>query len=196
MSTNIYNIYKLIKQRSSRNPNNLQYGEMTILARNLFEQNANKEELFDIANKLYEIEKKLNVSTLFSKRILDALNSGSYSLERPPQIKHRYEPQKSGWVYVASHDSKKNQLKIGATTNTPYRRMDLYFQKYGYWPSIEFDFFCNNPFSLEHDVKNQISDRLYCGLTHGDSNEWYEISLRDLKNEIISAYEKRSLKKS
>jgi hypothetical protein len=192
MKTDIYKIYKSIKLRSSRNPGNHHYEEMTSLARNLFEGNLKEEELYRIAGQLYEIEKNLYVRTLFSKRIIDALDSGEYSLDRPYQIRHRYENNRFGWVYIASHESKEGQLKIGATTEIT-KRMYHYNHRYGYFPSIEFQLFCEDPFKLEHDVKNQISDKLYCGCTDGDSNEWYEISLEELEQRIISTDEKRSL---
>jgi len=193
MENDIYKIYKLIKQRSTRNPTNDKYVKMTSIANKLFERGIEEEELYEIADQLYEIEKNLYVRTLFSKRIIDALDSGEYSLDRPYQIRHRYEDQGPGWVYIASHSSKKRQLKIGATTQLPEKRMDLYYHRYGYYPSIEYDLFCDKPFDLEHDVKKQISDKLYCGCTDGDSNEWYEISFEELKRRIISTDEKRSL---
>ena len=68
--------------------------------------------------------------------------------------------------------------------------MNSYYHRYGYYPSIEYDLFCDKPFDVEHDVKEQISDKLYCGCTDGDSNEWYEISFEELKRRIISTDEK------
>jgi len=192
MDNDIYKIYKLIKQRSTRNPTNEKYVKMTSIANKLFDRGMEEDELYEIADQLYKIEKNLYVRTLFSKRIIDALDSGEYSLDRPYQIRHRYENNRFGWVYIASHESKEGQLKIGATTEIT-KRMYHYNHRYGYFPSIEFQLFCEDPFKLEHDVKNKISDKLYCGCTDGDSNEWYEISLEELEQRIISTDERRSL---
>ena len=117
MSTNIYNIYKLIKQRSTRNPTNEKYVKMTSIANKLFDRGMEEDELYEIADQLHEIEKNLYVRTLFSERIIDALDSGDYSLDRPYQIRHRYEDRGFGWVYIASYSSKKGNLRLEPQLN-------------------------------------------------------------------------------
>ena len=48
----LYRIYKLIKQRSSRHPNNKDKLEMKHIAKDIFEGNKTKAELLKIAKKL------------------------------------------------------------------------------------------------------------------------------------------------
>mgnify|MGYP006437224555 CR=1 len=187
MATDLFKIYKSIAQRFRQDPSNYLKLEMKDLARDLVKQNLTREEMTIIGEKLYELEVLIpSVQTFFSKKILDAVESGNYLISVPFQVLHSWNERAGdeGYVYIATSVSKPGQVKLGATSYSPEYRLKKYEYKYGYPIRVYWKVRTGTPFSLEKKIARSVKAYRVAGLTNGDSNEWYEIAPQHLKEEI------------
>ena len=171
----LYKIYKLIKQRSSRDPHDKDKLEMKRIAKDIFESNKTRSEILKLAKKLKKIELNIyNIKTYLSDRIYYAVEKGNYSLEKPYVIRQRDNDSNSyGYIYIMISVSKPKQSKLGATSLDPYDRKNKYIHKYGYPVSIYYYSHIKAPFTLEKRIADQINHLRVTGNTYGGSNEWY-----------------------
>lgn len=189
----LYKIYKNIKQRSVRHHSYCELrAEMTQLARQIFEGDKSAEDILQIASELKSIEVQLyGIKTYFSDQIKRAVENNKYSLEFPDVISHmKTDNDKYGSIYVITAPSKKNQVKIGATTIEPNKRLSVFIHRYGY--EAKFYFISETiraPFSLEDSIKKDIKYARVSGIEYGDSNEWYLLKPEQLKSIILDAIE-------
>ena len=195
----LYKIYKLIKQRASRIPENCslpQYelrSKMSTVARTIFDGQKTKAEILKIANELKSYETKIfNIRTLFSQQIIDAVKNRNYSLEKPDHIHWRDNRDAYGYIYVFTAKSKKGRAKLGATTLDPYDRLNKYISKYGYIVDLfYYSELINDPYNLEKNIADEIEHLRVTSNIEGDSNEWYRISPTSLKSSVLKAIKDR-----
>ena len=184
----LYKIYKLIKQRSARDPYCSVKEEMTQLAKQIFEGDKTSKDILAIATELKYLETQLyGIRTYFSDQIKVAVERDDYSLEYPDVVSHMKNDQnKFGSIYVLTAPIKKNQVKIGATTIDPFKRLSIFIDRYGYDANYYFiSKSIREPFSLEHLIKEEIKDLRVSGQEFGDSIEWYYFEPEKLKNLIL-----------
>ena len=163
---------------------------MTQLARQIFEGEKLPEDILVIAEDLKAIEVNLyGVRTYFSDQIKRAVENDNYSLEFPDVISHmKTDNDKYGSIYILTSPSKKGQVKIGATTMDPGKRLSIFIDRYGYDADYYFiSEVVRSPFTIEHSIKKDISYARVSGLEYGDSIEWYYIKPKVLKSLILSA---------
>lgn len=192
----LYEIYKLLKQRSNRAPHNKKKSEMVMIARKIFEGEKTSEDIIEIAKKLKSIEIGIsNIRTYFSVQILNAVESGNYSLELPYVIQHtNRDAGKLGRIYIFTSETKKGQVKLGATTQNPRKRVSQYSLKYGYNVNL---YYCTPflyaPFSLEKSIAEEISHLRIAANNYDDSIEWYTIEPEVLKSIILTKIKSKTL---
>jgi hypothetical protein len=177
---NLYTVYKAYAQRARRNPNNLELRNikeiMKYLITQSLEENLTIEEQLDCARKIGIIESDQKQSRkLYYLDLQDALVTGSYEVEIPYQVINlwRESENSAGYVYLATSESRKNQVKLGATTISIWRREAAYLKRWGYEISIDWKIWTDQPLAREHKIKSKMKEYLVSGLTDGVSNEWY-----------------------
>jgi hypothetical protein len=182
MSFNLFEIYRGLSQRVRRNPGRIRILEAKNLGRVLLEPDISKDERIKIAKSIEKIEREDGVRVSFGRRAIMAIENNNWIIDVPYQVQHRWnERQKDqGFFYIASARSRPGELKIGATSDLPWRRESSYQCKYGYSIKIEWYVFTRMPFALEKDVADRIVQSRVSGLTYNDSNEWYRIDLTQL----------------
>lgn len=184
----LYKIYKNIKQRSVRDPYCDVKEEMTQLAKQIFEGEKSSEDILAIAAKLKSLEIQLyGIRTYFSDQIKVAVENDNYSLEFPDVISHmKTDKNKYGSIYIMTAPEREDQVKIGATTIEPDKRLSLFINRYGYDASYYFiSKSIRAPHSLEHLIKEEIKEFRVSGQETDDSIEWYFLEPEELKGIIL-----------
>ena len=131
-----------------------------------------KEELLIIVDKIRE----RNILTEnYSDSIEDDIKTGNAYADIPYPVLPRWREADTseGYLYLAVSDSKKGQIKIGATTMDINERETKYSAKFGYPIKIVWSKWVDMPFQKEKALQDDFSDDRVSGLTYGDSNEWY-----------------------
>jgi hypothetical protein len=200
---NLYTIYKAYAQRVLRNPDNLELGDikeiMKYLITQSLEENLTINEQLDCVRKIGIIESgQKKYRKLYYLELQDALVTGSYEIEVPHQVGNRWRESENsvGYVYLATSESRKNQVKLGATTIPISRREAAYQNRWGYEISIYWKIRTKQPLAREHTIKSKIKEYLVSGLTDGDSNEWYHGNVSDFTQIIIEECEAEERYKS
>ena len=200
---NLYTTYKAYAQRVLRNPDNLELGDikeiMKYLITQSLEENLTINEQLDCVRKIGIIESgQKKYRKLYYLELQDALVTGSYEIEVPHQVGNRWRESENsvGYVYLATSESRKNQVKLGATTIPISRREAAYQNRWGYEISIYWKIRTKQPLAREHTIKSKIKEYLVSGLTDGDSNEWYHGNVSDFTQIIIEECEAEERYKS
>ena len=200
---NLYTTYKAYAQRVLRNPDNLELGDikeiMKYLITQSLEENLTINEQLDCVRKIGIIESgQKKYRKLYYLELQDALVTGSYEIEVPHQVGNRWRESENsvGYVYLATSESRKNQVKLGATTTPIWRREAAYQNRWGYEISIYWKIRTKQPLAREHTIKSKIKEYLVSGLTDGDSNEWYHGNVSDFTQIIIEECEAEQRYKS
>jgi hypothetical protein len=197
----LWKIYKLVKQRAAKSNDEEQkyLAEMSVQAMKMVRENPSVENAQEFAaveqNYLNHWNTKSHAVS-YSGRVINAIINNNYTDTKP---KFNISPlgnrdPEQGFIYVACSDARPGQVKIGYTTMTIKKRMQLYQSQYGY--SIEAAAFAwaQYPARIEMEVHKKLKTLRVCGLENGDSNEWFycDIQLATSFIEII-AYEKKSV---
>ncbi|MEZ5492869.1 MAG: GIY-YIG nuclease family protein [Gammaproteobacteria bacterium] len=187
MKKDLYKIYKLIRQRADRDPASRIKNEMALLAKDLVKGGYSVEKMLELSNDLYLLEKQLpRIGKYFSIEIYSALQGNNFIINVPYPIAHAWgeSPNSVGYLYVATSKAKPNQVKLGATTLTPRKRLDKYSHRYGYEVELFWQMKVRMPFKLEKIVASKVAGSRVSGLTDGDSNEWYHLTPDKLLLEV------------
>ena len=175
MAVDLFQIYKMYIQRCRRRPWDERQVRNKEDMENLIKNDLTLEEMKEIAEQLRGREIVMGARVNYGARILRALEEGSYKIDVPYQVLHRWREtdRTEGWIYLAVSDDKSGQVKIGATTMPIWKREYSYNYRYGYSIDILWKRRVSMPFTLETDLKEIFRSSLVSGLTDGDSNEWY-----------------------
>jgi hypothetical protein len=179
MTLNLFDIYRALSQRARRYPHVLAYQEAKALGRALVTSGATKAERLRICKAIAKIEKDYYERISFGERARLAIEGNDSVVEIPYQIRHRWEESDDafGYLYIASARTRPGELKIGATTNSPFDRERSYKSRYRYAIKIEWHEFTRAPFALEKLVADAMISHRVSGLVHDDSIEWYRQKL-------------------
>ena len=117
-----------------------------------------------------------------------SIKENNYHIEVPHQIRLQYAKAEEveGFVYLATTQHKKGQVKIGYTTGLLSKRETTYEYRWGYPINIVWNKRVSQPFKVEKEIKNHFKETRVAGLTSGDSNEWYYGDVDDFKKTIIN----------
>ena len=192
----LYRLYKQFYQRAYRNPYDDALVEMKDIAYELakmaYQTSISNEHdddarptLFAKAARLEELEQKRGgFPKYFARGVSAKILEGSYIVEVPYQLRHDWNHQVAGYVYLMKAETRSGLVKMGATTMDPAYRATRYQSKFGYRVEIVHSVYVPNPFQIEKKVRNAIQQRRVAANTYGDSNEWYRISISDAKSVI------------
>ena len=174
MGQDLYKTYKQIYHRDRKYP-----GGRFTKGRQLLKElciaihnNHDVEELLYIASKIRD-EKILAED--YSDAIKDDIENGDAYADIPYQVLPRWNESENsaGWIYMAVSDSKRGQIKIGATKMSISERENKYYSKYNYRIKVVWSEWVDIPFQIERDLQDHFIDHRVSGYTSGDSNEWY-----------------------
>jgi len=171
----LYKTYKLMKQRAKRQPGNQLASKLSDTAREIFYQNGNQKAIRQKIQTIIALEKGLPLHLKhYGQEILNAFESGNYSMDRPYAIRHRFDGNiKTGLIYTMTSPARMGETKLGATTLSVRERAKCYKSKYGYPVEVENWKEVSKPFELEEAVAQKMSEFRVCRNTSGDSIEWY-----------------------
>ena len=188
----LWNVYKMIKQRSTRNPDDCAMAEMTSICGLMFRSRQNARSLIVAIDRIINLEVRLAPHLKrYGQTMKAAVRSGNYSLEVPYVVAHliKEAPKNYGDIYVLSAIGKPGQVKIGATTMSLSKRCYMYETKDGYPVQIEKSMRVATPFKLEKAVQKLAILSRVRGNANGDSIEWYAMSPSKMWKLVMVAYE-------
>lgn len=124
---------------------------------------------------------------LDSQDMLDAFETGNYSIDRPYAIRHRFnENIKSGLIYIMTSPTRLGETKIGATTLSVKERAKAYKSKYGYSVDAQNWKKFSRPFELEAIMAKTLRQYRVLGNTSGDSIEWYSLAEHQIWKMVLN----------
>ena len=181
-----YKKYKMMVQRSKRNPQCKVSEKIAAMARGMFSAGVSRNDILATVMEIQSLEVFLPKNLKrYGKELELAVLSGNFTAKRPYQIRHKYEKQHlSGVIYLLSSPQKRGRLKLGATTLPIEKRIALFESKYGYQVKLVAAKTVRNVFLLENMVSKNLEDYRISGRTEGDSNEWYAVSYAKIWKEI------------
>ena len=184
-----YKKYKMMVQRSKRNPQCKVSEKIATVARGMFSAGVSRNDILATVMEIQSLEVFLPKNlTRYGKELELAVLSGNFTAKRPYQIRHKYEKQHlSGVIYLLSSPQKRGRLKLGATTLPIEKRIALFESKYGYQVKLVAAKTVKNVFLLENMVSKNLDVYRISGRTEGDSNEWYAVSYAKIWKEIQRA---------
>ena len=187
-----YQKYKLMVQRSKRNPECKVSEKIAAVARGMFSAGVSRNDILVIVMEIQSLEVFLpNKLKRYGKELELAVLSGSYTAKRPYQIRHQFEKQHlSGVIYILSSSQKRGRLKLGATTLPIEKRIALFESKYGYQVKLVAAKTVKNVFLLENMVSKSLDVYRVARRTERDSNEWYAVSYSKIWQQIELAEKK------
>ena len=187
-----YQKYKLMVQRSKRNPQCAVSEKIAAVARGMFSAGITQNDLLVIVMEIQSLEVFLPKNLKrYGKELELAVLSGSYTAKRPYQIRHQFEKQHlSGVIYLLSSSQKRGRLKLGATTIPIEKRIALFESKYGYQVKLVAAKTVKNVFLLENMVSKSLDVYRVARRTERDSNEWYAVSYSKIWQQIELAEKK------
>ena len=187
-----YQKYKLMVQRSKRNPQCAVSEKIAAVARGMFSAGITQNDLLVIVMEIQSLEVFLPKNLKrYGKELELAVLSGSYTAKRPYQIRHQFEKQHlSGVIYILSSSQKRGRLKLGATTLPIEKRIALFESKYGYQVKLVAAKTVKNVFLLENMVSKSLDVYRVARRTERDSNEWYAVSYSKIWQQIELAEKK------
>jgi len=182
----LYQKYKLMVQRSKRNPQCKVSEKIAAVARGMFSAGVSRNDILATVMEIQSLEVFLPKNLKrYGKELELAVLSGNFTAKRPYQIRHKYEKQHlSGVIYLLSSPQKRGRLKLGATTLPIEKRIALFESKYGYQVKLVAAKTVKNVFLLENMVSKNLDVYRISGRTEGDSNEWYAVSYAKIWKEI------------
>jgi len=182
----LYQKYKLMVQRSKRNPECKVSEKIAAVARGMFSADVSRNDILATVMEIQSLEVFLPKNLKrYGKELELAALSGNFTAKRPYQIRHKYEKQHlSGVIYLLSSPQKRGRLKLGATTLPIEKRIALFESKYGYQVKLVAAKTVKNVFLLENMVSKNLDVYRISGRTEGDSNEWYAVSYAKIWKEI------------
>ena len=185
----LYQKYKLMVQRSKRNPQCKVSEKIAAVARGMFSAGVSRNDILATVMEIQSLEVFLPKNLKrYGKELELAVLSGNFTAKRPYQIRHKYEKQHlSGVIYLLSSPQKRGRLKLGATTLPIEKRIALFESKYGYQVKLVAAKTVKNVFLLENMVSKNLDVYRISGRTEGDSNEWYAVSYAKIWKEIQRA---------
>ena len=183
---NFYQKYKMMVQRSKRNPQCKVSEKIVAVARGMFSAGVSRNDILATVMEIQSLEVFLPKNLKrYGKELELAVLSGSYTANRPYQIRHKFEKQHlSGVIYLLSSRQKGGRLKLGATTLPIEKRIALFESKYGYKVNLVAAKTVKNVFLLENMVSKSLEVYRVAGRTEGDSNEWYAVSYSKIWQQI------------
>ena len=187
-----YQKYKMMVQRSKRNPQCKISEKIAAVARGMFSAGATENDILATVLEIQSLEVFLPKNLKrYGKELELAILSGNYTAKRPYHIRHKYEKQHlSGVIYLLSSPRKRGRLKLGATTLPIEKRIALFESKYGYQVNLVAAKTVKNVFLLEEMVAKSLDTyRVSARILH-DSNEWYAVSYSKIWKQI-EALEKK-----
>ena len=181
-----YQKYKLMVQRSKRNPQCKVSEKIAAVARGMFCAGVTRNDILVIVMEIQSLEVFLPKNLKrYGKELELAVLSGSYTANRPYQIRHKFGKQHlSGVIYLLSSRQKGGRFKLGATTLPIEKRIALFECKYGYKVNLVAAKTVKNVFLLENMVSKSLEVYRVAGRTEGDSNEWYAVSYSKIWQQI------------
>lgn len=181
-----YQKYKLMVQRSKRNPQCKVSEKIAAVARGMFCAGVTRNDILVIVMEIQSLEVFLPKNLKrYGKELELAVLSGNYTANRPYQIRHKFEKQHlSGVIYLLSSRQKGGRLKLGATTLPIEKRIALFESNYGYKVNLVAAKTVKNVFLLENMVSKSLEVYRVAGRTEGDSNEWYAVSYSKIWQQI------------
>ena len=187
-----YQKYKLMVQRSKRNPECKVSEKIAAVARGMFSAGVSRNDILATVMEIQSLEVFLPKNLKrYGKELELAVLSGNFTAKRPYQIRHKYEKQHlSGVIYLLSSPQKRGRLKLGATTLPIEKRIALFESKYGYQVKLVAAKTVKNVFSLEEMVSKSLDVYRVSARTLGDSNEWYAVSYSKIWQQIQLAEKK------
>lgn len=188
----LYQKYKLMVQRSKRNPHCKVSEKIAAVARGMFSAGVTRNDILVIVMEIQSLEVFLPKNLkCYGKELELAVLSGIYTAKRPYQVRHQFEKQNlSGVIYLLSSPQKRGRLKLGATTLPIEKRVALFESKYGYQVKLVAAKTVKNVFLLENMVSKSLDVYRVAGRTEGDSNEWYAVSYPKIWQQIELAEKK------
>ena len=189
---NFYQKYKMMVQRSKRNPQCKVSEKIVAVARGMFSAGVSRNDILATVMEIQSLEVFLPKNLKrYGKELELAVLSGNFTAKRPYQIRHKYEKQHlSGVIYLLSSPQKMGRLKLGATTLPIEKRIALFESKYGYQVKLVAAKIVKNVFLLENIVSKNLDVYRISGRTEGDSNEWYAVSYSKIWQQIELAEKK------
>ena len=197
MSLDLYDHYKKFYQRWHRNQDNEELREMKDLAHEIaFFLHKNREKRGKsalrksllMAKNLAKLEKSYGHNHLFSYAIVEAISNNNFVINVPPVKMHswNFDDGKCAYIYVATSLERLGESKLGVTTLDPEIRANKYSAKYGYSISIYRSIEAKNPFEIEADIENELTNFRITKNTVSDSIEWYKISPEKLFSIVLA----------
>ena len=179
MELNLYRIYKSLYTKGQRTPDNDTYQQARLLLKKLcvaIHNHDDKNDVRKIIRKIKSVEsdKSYKFHT-YAEEILHHLRMNNIIAGIPHTVLRRWTESENckGLVYLAVSDSKKGQVKIGATTMLIDDRLKAYYSKYNYHIKAVWSEKVDMPFKIEKKLQDYFKDYRVAGQTDGDSNEWY-----------------------
>jgi len=187
-----YQKYKLMAQRSKRNPQCKVSEKIAAVARGMFSAGLTRNDVLATVMEIQSLEVFLPKNLKrYGKELEVAVLSGRYTAKRPYQIRHKFEKQHlSGVIYLLSSPQKRGQLKLGATTLQIEKRIALFESKYGYQVNLIAAKTVKNVFLLEDMASKSLDVYRVSARTLGDSNEWYAVSYAKMWKQIEATEKK------
>ena len=191
MVIDLFKKYKAVSQWVRRSPNPINMKMKDCFGRALKIQ-ANELEMFSTVKELHELENQLRPRIRqFPSRVVEAVEEGSFIVDVPYMVAARWRDgdHQVGRIYIATSPCRKDEVKLGATTTSLSKREGSYRHKYGYPIEIVWSRSLQSPFIKEKLVQDEIGDSRVSGLTFGDSNEWYDLGVEELKSIVLLTLE-------
>jgi len=187
-----YQKYKLMAQRSKRNPQCKVSEKIAAVARGMFSADLTRNDVLATVMEIQSLEVFLPKNLKrYGKELEVAVLSGRYTAKRPYQIRHKFEKQHlSGVIYLLSSPQRRGQLKLGATTLQIEKRIALFESKYGYQVNLIAAKTVKNVFLLEDMASKSLDVYRVSARTLGDSNEWYAVSYAKMWKQIEATEKK------
>ena len=186
MSLDLFPIYKSYTQRCRRKPYDIIDLEIKESMKYLVKEDRDRSAMLDIVQRISDLESMQDYKRKYAPEITQAIIDNSYKIKVPFPILHKWNEKKDdeGWFYLGVSDSKKGQVKFGATTLPIWKREYFYHRRWGYPMSVAWKKWIKMPFNFEDQLKKVYQSKLVAGLTSGDSNEWYFGSVGEIANAV------------
>lgn len=185
----LYKTYKLMKQRAKRQPENQLASQLSDTAREIFYQNGDQKTIHQKIKTIITLEKGLPLHLKhYGQEMLNALETGNYSIDRPYAIRHRFDENiKTGLIYTMTSTARVGETKLGATTLSIRERAKCYKSKYGYAVEVGNWKVISKPFKLEAAMAETLRQYRVIGNTSGDSIEWYSLKEPQIWKMVLNA---------
>lgn len=196
MAIDLYKAYKGFYQRSYRSPADGELLEMTEAARHialtLFRapaQGRTDSSLLGLSlvssRLLFELE-KYRFSRRYSLDFIKGLEAGTYVIEPPYEIRHRWNDGSKvvGQVYVATSLRHRGWCNVGATTIDLSHRISVFENRYRLGMSVEFGAQTLDPFEVKHRVVSELARYRVAACTFQESNGWYAVGADAVRQAI------------